>query len=32
MDFHDSPDKHHSDIVRKYPKNWSPRHDEHPDR
>jgi hypothetical protein len=32
MDFHDSPDKHHSDIVKKYPKNWSPRHDEHPDR
>jgi hypothetical protein len=22
MDFHDAPDKHHADIVRRYPKNW----------
>ena len=22
MDFHDSPDHHHADVVRKYPKNY----------
>ncbi len=32
MDFHDAPDKHHADIVRRYPKDWAPRHDEHPNR
>jgi hypothetical protein len=24
MDFHDSPEKHHADMVQKYPKNWTP--------
>jgi hypothetical protein len=24
MDFHDSPAKHHAEIVQKYPKNWAP--------
>ena len=24
MDFHDSPAKHHSEVVQKYPKNWAP--------
>jgi hypothetical protein len=32
MNFHDTPDKHHAEIVRQYPKNWAPRHDEHPNR
>jgi hypothetical protein len=32
MNFHDAPDKHHAEIVRRYPKNWAPRHDEHPNR
>ena len=32
MDFHDAPDKHHGEITRRYPKNWTPRHDEHPNR
>jgi hypothetical protein len=32
MNFHDAPDKHHADIVRQYPKDWAPRHDEHPNR
>jgi hypothetical protein len=34
MDFHDSPEKHHSDVVRSYPKNWkppAPRRDDHHD-
>jgi hypothetical protein len=26
MDFHDSPAKHHADVLRKYPKDWAPRH------
>ncbi|HEX4121654.1 MAG TPA: hypothetical protein VH619_13620 [Verrucomicrobiae bacterium] len=26
MDFHDSPAHHHDEIVRKYPKNWTPDH------
>jgi hypothetical protein len=29
MNFHDAPDKHHADIARQYPKNWTPRHDDH---
>ncbi len=24
MDFHDSPEHHHSEVVRQYPKNWKP--------
>ena len=24
MDFHDSPAKHHAEMVQKYPKNWKP--------
>jgi hypothetical protein len=24
MDFHDSPAKHHAEMVHKYPKNWAP--------
>ena len=24
MDFHDSPARHHADIMRKYPKDWAP--------
>jgi len=26
MDFHDSPARHHAEIVRQYPRNWSPAH------
>jgi hypothetical protein len=32
MNFHDAPDRHHADIARQYPKDWAPRHDEHPGR
>ena len=32
VNFHDAPDKHHAEIVRQYPKDWTPRHDEHPNR
>ena len=24
MDFHDSPARHHADILKKYPRNWAP--------
>ena len=24
MDFHDSPDRHHAEVVKQYPRNWSP--------
>jgi hypothetical protein len=24
MDFHDSPQQHHANVVRSYPKNWTP--------
>jgi hypothetical protein len=24
MDFHDSPEKHHAEMLQKYPKNWRP--------
>jgi len=24
MDFHDSPARHHNEVVRQYPRNWSP--------
>ena len=24
MDFHDSPARHHAEIVRRYPRNWAP--------
>jgi hypothetical protein len=27
MDFHDSPDRHHDEIVRKYPRDWKGDHD-----
>jgi len=41
MDFHDSPEKHHTEMLKKYPRNWKPsgahqdrkddRHDATPD-
>jgi hypothetical protein len=31
MDFHDSPERHHADILKRYPRNWAPAGD-HPDR
>jgi hypothetical protein len=24
MDFHDSPEKHHAEILKKYPREWKP--------
>ena len=24
MDFHDSPEKHHAEMLQKYPRNWKP--------
>jgi hypothetical protein len=24
MDWHDSPEKHHADMVKRYPRNWKP--------
>jgi hypothetical protein len=24
MDFHDSPERHHGEVVRSYPRNWKP--------
>lgn len=24
VDFHDSPERHHAEVVRSYPKNWRP--------
>jgi hypothetical protein len=24
MDFHDSPERHHAEVVKKYPRNWTP--------
>jgi hypothetical protein len=24
MDFHDSPERHHAEMVQKYPRNWKP--------
>ncbi|HVZ65824.1 MAG TPA: hypothetical protein VG936_14755 [Lacunisphaera sp.] len=24
MDFHDTPDHHHAEVVRRYPRNWRP--------
>ena len=24
MDFHDSPSRHHSDVIRRYPRHWRP--------
>ena len=24
MDFHDSPANHHAEVVKQYPRNWSP--------
>ena len=34
LDFHDSPDRHHSEVVRRYPHNWKPsgKDDHHDDR
>ena len=29
MDFHDTPEKHHAEMVRKYPKNWAPPGSDH---
>jgi hypothetical protein len=29
MDFHDSPEKHHADMIRKYPRNWAPPGSDH---
>jgi len=29
MDFHDTPEKHHVEMVRKYPKNWAPPGSDH---
>jgi len=29
MDFHDTPDRHHSTVVQQYPKNWKPAADNH---
>ena len=31
MDFHDSPERHHAEMVQKYPKDWKPSGD-HQDR
>jgi hypothetical protein len=31
MDFHDSPEKHHAEMLKKYPHNWKPSA-EHQDR
>jgi hypothetical protein len=34
MDFHDSPEKHHAEMVQKYPRNWKSGgdHQDHPDK
>ena len=32
MDFHDSPERHHPDVVRRYPHSWKPSRDGHDDR
>jgi hypothetical protein len=24
MDFHDSPARHHAEVVKQYPRNWAP--------
>ena len=29
MDFHDSPEKHHAEMVHKYPKNWKSSDSDH---
>jgi hypothetical protein len=29
MDFHDSPSKHHAEMVHKYPRNWAPAGSDH---
>jgi hypothetical protein len=29
MDWHDSPEKHHAEMVHKYPKNWAPPGSDH---
>lgn len=26
LDFHDSPANHHHEVVRRYPRHWSPQH------
>jgi hypothetical protein len=31
MDFHDSPEHHHAEMMKRYPKNWT-QHDDHQDR
>jgi hypothetical protein len=30
MDFHDSPERHHAEMLQRYPRNWAP-HDDHKD-
>jgi hypothetical protein len=30
MDFHDSPEHHHAEMLQRYPRNWAP-HDDHKD-
>jgi hypothetical protein len=32
MDFHDSPEHHHVDIIKKYPRDWAPSGDHHDDK
>jgi hypothetical protein len=33
MDFHDSPEHHHADIIKRYPHDWKPAaHDDHHDK
>lgn len=29
MDWHDSPEKHHAETLKKYPKNWRPAEGQH---
>jgi hypothetical protein len=31
MDFHDSPERHHAEMMKRYPKDWT-QHDDHQDR
>ena len=31
MDFHDSPERHHAEMMKRYPKEWT-QHDDHQDR
>lgn len=29
MDFHDSPERHHGEVIRRYPKDWAPEGEHH---